>query len=434
MQLLTNELRKLLEVFVAAATECAVKDFRQLKFERLRMIGGVTFQISDETVAAQGALTTELLKRMGAVRGHSKDIDPAIWGLVAECVQNGIEINDVKRDECLKKIQDDASITHLFHKPCANVRLPSEVDSLSLGPVRISKSSAQRSYLNSLHEQVGFVDQERWGLSILPYDAGKSVNIGLTPYLWEVQVVAAAPNREEETSWLIDVTLSLMRFASGANDLGPLASTIGKVEAHPTRELNFHDDSFSYRVPYDGGIKIGGMTASNTYDLSQAAIDSINSVENQRKAGEIYNARQGSLGERFFQGLGWLTRGRRANDRSTRLLYFFTAIESLLSDSNKTSPIVQTIARYASVLMNDDNEIRIDISRAIRDLYGLRSRLVHAGKRGVYDVDANSAEYIAEDLYLATWSRLNLTMSHQDFVDRLSKASYGLSFDAVFAP
>jgi hypothetical protein len=35
------------------------------------------------------------------------------------------------------------------------------------------------------------------------------------------------------------------------------------------------------------------------------------------------------LAERVGQGLGWLTRGRQAEDRAERLLYFFTAIEAL---------------------------------------------------------------------------------------------------------
>ena len=61
-----------------------------------------------------------------------------------------------------------------------------------------------------------------------------------------------------------------------------------------------------------------------------------------------------------------MTRGRQARDRSERLLFFFTAIEALLSGDDKTAPVTQTIARRAATILVDDPTHRLD-KMCIRD-------------------------------------------------------------------
>jgi hypothetical protein len=41
------------------------------------------------------------------------------------------------------------------------------------------------------------------------------------------------------------------------------------------------------------------------------------------------------------QGLGWLSRGRQAESRTERFLFFFTALEALLSSDDKGDPVTQ---------------------------------------------------------------------------------------------
>ena len=54
---------------------------------------------------------------------------------------------------------------------------------------------------------------------------------------------------------------------------------------------------------------------------------------------------------------GWMTRGRHAEDRAERFLFFYTAIETLVSTTDKSAPVIQTIARNAASIITDKPEI-----------------------------------------------------------------------------
>ena len=139
----------------------------------------------------------------------------------------------------------------------------------------------------------------------------------------------------------------------------------------------------------------------------------------------VFDPPEKSLAERFSQGLGWLTRGRQAKDRAERLLYFFTAIESLLSNDDKTAPVVQNIARQAAVILTNDAPVRAAVASDLKKLYALRSALVHTGSRAVLSTNANDAEILAELLFSRVLSEIDLKQSHAKFIEGLSKASYG---------
>jgi hypothetical protein len=109
-------------------------------------------------------------------------------------------------------------------------------------------------------------------------------------------------------------------------------------------------------------------------------------------------------------------------------LYFFTAIEALISVS-KGEPIAQTIARYAAVILDNNNEHRQDLARLILGLYRIRSGLVHLGEREVLHSQANLAQDIAEGLFLRILNSIeNLQLKAEEFQRQLDKASYGLAW------
>ncbi len=247
----------------------------------------------------------------------------------------------------------------------------------------------------------------------------------LPPTMWSINLAAADPIREEEGLWLTDVALSILRMCARHDDVGVMAPTVGKVEPHPFFPHDHKDHSFTLKQ--GGSGQLGGMTAPNDYWLSKGAAEALQNSLAKAKINTVFDAKPKSVAERFYQGCGWLTRGRRSKDRSDRLLYFFTAIEALLvRPTDRTSPVIQTIARHAAVLLSDDNERRQKVATDIKQLYGVRSALVHAGARGAFDIDANSAQQVAELLYSRVWSDIDLSISHREFSAMLARASYGL--------
>ncbi len=151
------------------------------------------------------------------------------------------------------------------------------------------------------------------------------------------------------------------------------------------------------------------MWVSPTYFIDAEIIAGTQTSDFKEKAQTIFNPPKSSLAERFSQGLGWLTRGRQSEDRAEQFLFFFTAIESLLSSDNKGIPITQTIANNAAIVLSNDAAEREKFVRKIKHLYADRSKLVHAGRRGVSEKAVNTAGVIAEQIYLRVLKHISLT-------------------------
>lgn len=241
--------------------------------------------------------------------------------------------------------------------------------------------------------------------------------------MWDISVQGTVKNVAEEGSWLADIALSLLRALVG-KDLGHLQPTLGDVEAAPFTPHQMADPS---RILSDGLIH-AEFNRSRHYLINDAAAETIAGQNFQAIASQLFWPSAGSLAERVGQGLGWLTRGRRASERSTRLLYAFTALEALLSDQDKTAPVVQTIARNAATILTNDNAERAEAARQLKILYGARSALVHAGKRNVSHADANAVQLIAEELFTRVPDKCDLGRNYDSFNQELAKCSYGLSW------
>ncbi|MBX3560628.1 MAG: hypothetical protein KF780_02340 [Sphingomonas sp.] len=431
MSLKTPELRQSLKHFAIEALKCSEPDVGAMQFERFRLHNGVAFEISDEALQAQHLFVRKAINKLGPLKGHAKVLDKALWDFIIS-IKNHAQLDQIDfLNDALELIEAKSASVSEFFRPCPLVRLPTGVDRIVIGRVAIDRAEARLEEFRKINKQFKFVVGQDWSLSIILTSEEADIVTSLPPTMWAINLAAADPIREEEGLWLTDVALSLLRMAVKYEHLGPLAPALGKVEAHPFLPHDGRDHSFTLKQ--DGEAQLGGMTAPNDYRLTKEAADTLENHDIKKKIDKVFEAKPKSVAERFYQGCGWMTRGRRSVDRSDRLLYFFTAIESLLSDSDKTSPVIQTISRNAAVLLSDDNKNRQYISTDIRKLYGVRSALVHTGSRGAFDIDSNSAQRIVELIFLRVWEDIDLSLRHQDFSSLLGKASYGIPLSEVLA-
>jgi len=420
--LVTSENRKLLKEFSVAAIRCAAVDPTKLNFERMRYTEGVLFDVSDDAISAQNALVNKVVKTLGPVRGHAAEIVSAAWSFAASVISAGApEATAAQIDALLKDIEASSTLSVCHLKPCQNVRLVQNVRKVSIGPVSIRRSSFSLAWVRRACPMLKFT------VGNVNTITSSGLNVTLPPTIWGVEVVAAEQNREQEVGWLVDVALSVLRLVANATDLGPLAPHIGQAEAHPFEPYVLEHSRIT--VGPETKYSFGGASAPRVYEVGRKAQRALSSERVKRHVSAVFSPPKNSLAERFAQGLGWMSRARQSTDRSTRLLYFFTAIEALLSASDE--PIVQTVSRHAAAVLSDDNLKRSLIAKDIRDLYSLRSKLVHTGRRGVYNRDSNTIQYIAELLFQNVWDRIDLAMNHDSFVNTLSKASYGLRLRTV---
>jgi hypothetical protein len=87
--------------------------------------------------------------------------------------------------------------------------------------------------------------------------------------------------------------------------------------------------------------------------------------------------------------------------------------------------VTQNIARNAAAILTDDVAARAARAREIKQLYTLRSQVVHAGGRPVVWAQARSAQNLAEELFWRVLPSVDLSIKHADFINQLSFASYG---------
>jgi hypothetical protein len=429
MSMKTPELRAALKAFALEALKCSNPNFENLKFERFRLHAGIAFEISDEAIKAQQAFVSKAMKKLGPVRGHAKVIDKALWDIVVSLEKASQLDKPDFLNSALEKIQTESASVSEFFRPCPLVHLPPKTDRIEIGRVAIDRTAARIDDFSKVNKQLKFAIGNEWSLSFPYSSADAGVVAQLPPTLWSINLAAADPVREEEGLWLTDVALSILRLAVKTEYRGRLAPKIGEIEPHPFHPHDIQDNSFCLKQ--GGAAKLGGLTAANNYRLESEAAATLSDPVVKAKIDKIFEAKPQSIAERFYQGCGWMTRGRRSMDRSDRLLYFFTAIESLLSDPGHTSPVTETIARHAAVLLSDDNAIRQSVAVDVKQLYGIRSALVHTGSRGVFDIDSNSVQQIAERIFMRIWDDFDLSLGHQEFSNVLKTASYGIGLEVV---
>ena len=419
MNLKTTENRAPVQNFFDAAIACYVTSPKGIDFNRMRLADGVLFEVSDTAQEAQAAAVDRLIKALGAIRGHAADIEPLLWQAVADALKAGLtSLHQGDVDTLLDTISENAGKEVDLIKPCHSVVLLENTNNIVVGPVKIRRSSKALSEIRRL------CPKSKIEVGEGPDIETDVMDVQIPHFVWQVKLAAASKVREEQAAWMVDIALSLVRLGVKPTNLGMNPPALGKVEAPPFSKSKADHNRMT--IGESGRYSIGGWTMPCVYQLGIPAQRELSKRDFVKKAGLVFSSSKSSLAERFSQGLGWIARGRQSSDRPTRLLYFFTAIEALLSDSDKTAPIVQTVARHGSVLLSDKNEYRIEIAKTIRQLYGLRSSLVHTGKRGVVDKDANTIQYIADLLFCKVWNDVDLSMKHSRFVEVLSKASYGL--------
>jgi hypothetical protein len=203
---------------------------------------------------------------------------------------------------------------------------------------------------------------------------------------------------------------------------GPAHKIPDSPEPHPTLPWHLKNVSATIGSDFTTG---GAHGIIKSYEIDRQIELAITDPAFLARAKLIFDPAKGSLAERMNQGLGWLTRGRQTSDRAERLLFNFTAIEALLSTADKTAPVTQTIARHAAAILTDDAAARANTAPHIRELYELRSAVVHAGSRPVAWTQAKQAQNLAEHLFSRVLHGADLSIKYTDFAAQLSVASYG---------
>lgn len=413
---------------------CFVKKFyeavgRSLKNGPMASGSGISIgeagivEIDSDLASTQFHLCKRSEIALGSKRSHQRAINRTILKQAHASVAANQDVN-VAAKKIIAAILSEASQSYRYAASNMLIELGSGIHSLNIGKVQIMTASQldrlRRNETPDLKYQIHQSSRDDEG--IMPSSDG-SIVFGIHHTCWVVDADAVLENMEEEALWLIDVAISLLRLS--VKNWGSGVPIVGDIEPHPILAHSGEHEGITFN---EKKFSAGGYTCPNLYHVDLDVVALTAREDFKVKANLLFTPPAKSVAERVAQGLGWLTRGRRSNDRAERLLFFFTAIEALLSSSDKTAPVVQTIVRHAGVMLSDDNEDRARHASDLKRLYGLRSSLVHAGQRGVDWTAAKKAQEFAEALFMVALEKADLKSKHETFNASLAMASYGIEW------
>lgn len=357
-------------------------------------------------------------KLLGHNAAHSRAIYDTALHAAHQAVNDGLTGKQAAT-ATIDAVWTQALTSYEWIAPNRLFRFDNAVDEIKIGRVRAIKTPVIQNERAKQYPDQKVVIEISGNKGFRLNSDGTAV-LYLHGTCWYVQVDAVKEHVETEGKWLIDVAISYLRLRHP--NWGGLYPDTGDKEPHPTAEFSHMNEGAKIQA---STILAGGGKAPSWYAIDPTVLATTTSQKFTADADVIFSPPPKSLAERVSQGLGWLTRGRQTDDRAERLLYFFTAIEALLSNDDKTAPVTQTIARHAAVMLTNDNHNRSEIAAEIKALYAFRSALVHAGSRSVSGSVANRTQDIAEALYMTALEKADLKSSHETFNNSLAKASYG---------
>ncbi len=416
------ELKKNAVAFFANARQAVEIIPTNIPGAGIRFMKGIVFSITHEVQSTENQLVSRCITLLGARAGNEKEITELAWERVWQSLAGTSPTENI--DDIVKTFVKDLSghsqREFTFVAPNHAMRFENNVSELQIGPVKAIRTQ------NIVEPVYGKIENLKW-----KFELGSEFNfsysedgvvIEMPPLCWSVTVTAARGHVEEEAAWLINMALTLLRL-SYPEEQYMLFPYWNDIEDKPLARSTGRTGGI---IVTEQGMSGGGISAPKIYVVD----DKVQRITEEKRFQDQTNATfltktKGSLSLRFGQGLGWLTRGRQTADRAERLLFFFTAIEALLASDDKSAPVVQTVSRYASVLLTEEPAGRSKAARKIRKLYEKRSALVHTGQRNVSWTEVMEVQALAESIYSRVLKECDLNSSFLSFHESLAEASYG---------
>lgn len=380
-----------------------------------------TIEFTPELRNAAQKLTERAKRIHGHARVHERSVDELAR---RAALKFGVNDPDDKVAVAIcDELAADVSVTRVVVRPNRIIRLHQDVSDVRIGPVRVLRRKDISKEILGNHADVQIIPFDGLATQILseePDSEKGQLLIGLTDLCWVVTVQGMTKQLDDTVRWMIDVTVSFIRLHyTEAIGFFP---RVGDAESHPIDVTKSEVEGFHIS---DDRLSTGRGDLPPWYEIDAELAGKITSPSSCKKLSNLLDPQRDTVAERVQQMLGWLTRGRRTGDAAERVLFFFTAIEALLSSKSVDGPVTQTIARYAAVIISDDVLRRPTIAKEVIALYAVRSRIVHRGERAVAMIEANRTHLYAWQLAAVALDKVDLSATHSDFIEELKLASYG---------
>jgi hypothetical protein len=172
-------------------------------------------------------------------------------------------------------------------------------------------------------------------------------------------------------------------YLPGESDRSTINVIIISKEAKPTFSFGFH-------------------TVGQLMPLSLKALLEINE---KQKLGfsevcKLLIKNRSKLEDRIISALQWSGKATSERRREEAFLLFTISLESLILSDNEKEELTYRLKTRIAHLLGKSVDSRINIAKNVSDLYGIRSRIIHAGSYQVTDANLSLMRYYTKNCTL----------------------------------
>lgn len=309
-----------------------------------------------------------------------------------------------------------------------NLFILNGIGSIDIGPVSIVLLDNIKDSVNEVAASIKAENPEARdfhakvdeGRLYVNYQNTLDINTPSRNTMWRVEIEAHPEQAREEALWQIRVASRLIGIL-GQSWSGPKPYGT-RLERHPTVKDEFMGDTFLRLSP--SHVSVGGGQIYPPYAITTSLKSEIESADSKKLIDAIMSANSKSVGERVYLALGWISVARSSDERPQRLLAAMTALEAIFS-RGKDAPVNETISRLGSVVLARTVSDRQSVAKMFKDVYSVRSKIVHNGRREITETQANTALALVQMVVEKIIESVDLTIRAETFISELVSASYG---------
>ena len=178
----------------------------------------------------------------------------------------------------------------------------------------------------------------------------------------------------------------------------------------PTKQEMPGSNSMRLAVADDGSIKASGSDDEPVGRFSFAALRertegmvtvAVNRVDS------LLTEQRDKVEELILTAVRWAGRATVAKTREESFLLFAIALECLVLPT-QSDELTYRLSQRVARLLGEDVDTRVKLAKRTKELYGIRSKVVHSGHYEVTEVECNEVRTIAKNVILKLLTNSNV--------------------------
>jgi hypothetical protein len=208
---------------------------------------------------------------------------------------------------------------------------------------------------------------------------------------WSARISITVTVASKDHDPLSEAEERLFNFLSTYNVVSAMNARIESCEGAKEKVVEGAKEELVTR-PANGRLGLGAISNVQVVRMLPR-LSEVARLENVQQTAKVFELNESLVKEEnsfLHLAIGYYNHGKSATESDERVLDWVVALEALFSDSE--GELVHKLASRIAWFLGRDGEDRIGIAKRVRDLYGIRSNIVHGRKHQITGEDILTLE------------------------------------------